>query len=130
MGLTPAERELLFVKNSPNMFKPGEDIDLDWWNAYLAISNTVDAERKAGGLLPWPHPPIPKPARTGNAMTMLLKKYDDPDFLQLPIIDQDAWFAAMCSLDAVLSLLRSPDFDALPGREQIAALFGHWPETQ
>jgi hypothetical protein len=130
MGLTPTERELLFVKNSPNLFKPGDDVDNQWWGAYLVLWDKVKAEREAAGHLPWPDPPIPKPEKTGNAMTLLLKKYDDPNFLELPIFDQDAWFSAMCALDAVLALLRSPGFNALPGREQLAALFGRWPESQ
>jgi hypothetical protein len=130
MGLTPAEKELLRMKNSYHLFDSGWDGLRDYFAAYDPLWNKVKAEREAAGLLPWPDPPIPEPARTGNAMTMLLNNCENPDFLMLPIIEQDAWFSAMCSLDAVLALLRSPGFDALPGREQLAALFGRWPESQ
>ncbi|MBI3552175.1 MAG: hypothetical protein HY077_06630 [Elusimicrobia bacterium] len=130
MGLTPAEKDLLRMKNSRHLFEPGWDGLRDYFAAYDPLRNKVEAEREAAGLLPWPDPPIQKPARFGNAMNLLIMRAEDPAFLSLPIIDQDAWFSAMCALDAVLALVRSPGFDALPGREQIAALFGRWPESQ
>jgi hypothetical protein len=130
MGLTPKERALRHLAEIGRASKPGSGVNLDWWDAYVALWNKVDAQRKAAGLLPWPDPPIPKPRPTGNAVRLLLEKAESPDFLKLPLIDQDAWFADMCALDAVLALLRSPGFDALPGREQLAALFGRWPESQ
>lgn len=129
MALTPAEKALVFIRDLPGTNENG-DIDLDWWNAYLVIWNRVVEERKAAGLLPWPHPAIPAPWRAGNAMTLLLGKAEDPEFQRIPTIEQDAWFTDMCCLDSVLALLRSPGFDSLPGREQLAALFGRWPETQ
>lgn len=96
----------------------------------MPLKDKVQEERKAAGLLPYPNPPIPIPPKRERFGELFLGFFEDPDYERKDIGEQDLRFAYLCAMEGVLSLLRSPGFDALAPREQIAALFGRWPETQ